>query len=327
MKMFKPLFSFCCLTVILLLTGSMANAQSVVIEHQEAPKKIKPGEFSYVNAFPFDHFLGFQQKDKPQKKSRNFFDDIGKDPGLSFLSSALVPGLGQAAHHQWIKAGIFAAIEAVTLYSHFHLRNEGRNLEDQYIKYADGNWSVVNYATYLVNYHNHYFPNDKISLNSLANQGYNLTTGPDYSHQDWQRVNLEKLHQLENMTYYDGTSGVPFSHNMPDYGSQQYYELMSKYFQFSPGWRDFTSKYPINNGTGTFTPPVWSLNDMPPLFLQGAKMANEYNNKFRMATNVLTITIINHFVSAFDAFITTKLRTRNLHVETNGLGAKLVYGF
>ena len=318
MKMFKPLFSFCCLTVVLLLSGNMASAQSVVIEHQEAPKKIKPGEFSYVNAFPFDHFLGFQQQEKPQKKSGNFFDDLGKDPGLSFLSSALVPGLGQAAHHQWIKAGIFAAIEVVTLYSHFHLHNEGHSLEEQYIKYADGNWSVVNYATYLVNYHNHYFPNDKISLNSLAIQGYDLTTGPDYSHQDWQRVNLEKLHQLENITYYNGTSGVPFSHNMPDYGSQQYYELMSKYFQFSPGWRDFNhSNYDV----------TWTLSDMPPLFHQGARMANEYNNKFRMATNVLTITIINHFVSAFDAFITTKLRVRNLHVETNGLGAKLVYGF
>lgn len=318
MKMIKLLFSICFLAAILSLSGNMASAQSVIIERNKAPKKIKPGEFSYVKAFPFDHFLGFKQQDTSQKKSGNFFDDIGKDPGLSFISSALVPGLGQAAHHQWIKTGIFAAIEVVTLYSHFHLHNEGHSLEEQYIQYADKNWSVVNYATYLVNYHNHYFPNDKITLNSLANSGYDLTTGPDYSRQDWKRVNLDKLHQLENVTYYNGNSGVAFSHDMPDYGSQQYYELMSKYFQFSPGWRDFNhSNYDV----------TWTLKDMPALFLQGARMANEYNNKFRMATNVLTITIINHFVSAFDAFITTKLRTRHLHVESNGLGAKVVYGF
>lgn len=327
MKMFKLLFSICFLAAILSLSANTASAQSVILEHNEAPKKIKPGEFSYVKAFPFNHFLGFKQQDISQKKSGNFFDDIRKDPGLSFISSAVIPGLGQAAHHQWIQAGIFAAVEVVTLYSHFHLHNEGHSLELQYIHYADKNWSVVNYATYLVNYHNHYFPNDQISLNSLANKGYDLTSGPDYSHQDWKRVNLDKLHQLEDITYYDGTSGVPFSHNMPYYGSQQYYELMSKYFQFSPGWRDFTGKYPINNNTGEFTPPIWSLNDMPALFLQGARMANEYNNKFRMATNVLTITIINHFVSAFDAFITTKLHTRHLQVEADGMGAKLTYGF
>jgi len=306
-----------CLILFLFLTGAV-NAQSVVIEHTGTPHKIKPGEFSYVNAFPFNHFLGFDQQVNTQDKSGNFFDKIGTDPGLSFLSSALVPGLGQAAHHQWIKTGLFAAIEVVTLYSHFHLHNKAHNMEENYIKFADNNWSVVNYATYLVKYHNHFFPNDQISVNSLATQGSDLTTGPTYSHEDWNRVNLQKLHQLEDQTYYNGTGGVSLSHNMPEYGSQQYYELMSKYFQFGPGWSDF------NSPPGSVS---WSWDGMSTYFHDGSSLARRYNDKFRMATNVLTITIINHFVSAFDAFITTKLRAKNLHVESNGMGVKMVYGF
>lgn len=309
------IFSF---FVVLLLTRGVASAQSVVIRHEKPPRPIKPGEFSYVNAFPFNHFLGFAQQDSLPPKKGGFFNTIGQNAGLSFLSSAVIPGLGQATHHQWIKAGLFAAVEVTTIYAHFYLHNEGHMLERKYIQFADNNWSVVNYAKYLVDYHNHFFPGDQISLNSLANPGYDLSTGPTYSHNDWLRVNLQKLHNLEDITYYNGTSGVAFSHNMPEYGSQQYYELMSKYFQFASGWRDWN---------GTQFSVSWTLDAMPPFFLQGASKANRYNDKYRMATNVLTITILNHFVSAFDAFITTKLRARNLHVESDGLGAKLVYGF
>lgn len=323
MKMSKSLFSYCSIA-LLLLSGSIVHAQSVVIEHKDVPGRIKPGEFSYVKAFPFDHFLGFKPENSLSKKSGNFFDKVGTDPGLSFLSSAFVPGLGQAAHHQWIKAGVFAAIEAVTIYYHFHLRHQGSHLEGQYIQFADNNWSVVNYANFLVNYHNHYFQKDQIDPGSYIQKGPdpNQPYAPTYTHEDWQRVNIEKLHQLEDITYYDGTSGVPFSHNMPDYGSQQYYELMSKYFQFGPGWKDFQAKYQNNPYAIS-----WSWNGMSPDFHQGSSRANEYNNKFRMATNVLTITIINHFVSAFDSFITAKLRTNRLHVEANGMGATLIYGF
>jgi len=319
MKMRKPsVYFILTLIVALPLVGGTASAQSVVIRRQEAPKPLKPGELSYVNAFPFNHFLGFDQQVDSGKKPNFFYNTVGENAGLSFLSSALVPGLGQAAHRQWIKTGLFTAVEAITLYAHFHLHNQGHNLEEKYIQFADNNWSVVNYATYLVKYHNHFFPDDQISVNSLANNGADLSTGATYTHEDWNRVNLQKLHDLENITYYNGTSGVAFSHNMPEYGSQQYYELMSKYFQFAPGWKDF------NSDPGSV---VWGTEGMPAFFNQGAGMADRYNNKYRMATNVLTITIINHFVSAFDAFITTKLRARNVHVESNGMGAKLVFGF
>lgn len=313
-----PAYFILFLLAMFLLIGSSASAQSVVIRHQMALKPLKPGELSYANAFPFNHFLGFDQQVDPKRKMNFLFNTVGENAGLSFISSALIPGLGQAAHRQWIKTGLFAAVEVVTLYAHFHLHSQGHDLEGKYIQFADNNWSVVNYANYLVQYHNHYFPNDQINVNSLANQGADLTTGATYTHEDWQRVNLQKLHQLENITYYNGTSGVAFSHNMPEYGSQQYYELMSKYFQFSPGWRDF------NSAPGSV---IWNTEGMPAFFIQGASMADRYNNKYRMATNVLTITIINHFVSAFDAFITTKLRARNVHVESNGMGAKLVLGF
>ncbi len=311
-------FSLPCLVGLLLAASVSARGQSVVIRKKPAHHTLKPGELSYINAFPFDHFLGFKQPAGGEPGHGKFFHAIATKPGLSFLSSVLIPGLGQAAHHQWIKMGLFAAVEAVTLYTHFHLEHQAANLKIKYQEYADQNWSVVNYATYLVKYHNYYFPDDPIALNSLADPGADLTTGPTYTHQDWSRVDIDKLHQLEDITYYNGTSGVAFSHNMPEYGSQQYYELMSKYFQFAPGWRDFHSS-PAT--------VIWDTRGMPTLFNEGAAKADRYNDKFRLARTMITITIINHFASAFDAFITTKLRMRNLHVGANGMGFKAVYEF
>lgn len=298
---------------------------SVVLSN---PKQLTQGKkIESRNLLPFRMYtFGNDSTPSPKIQSRKgFFNTIERKPGLAFLSSAAIPGLGQMANGQWLKAGIFLTIEAAAVTYHFVMQNEGNNLTRKYHEYADLNWSVVKYARFLVDYHNAYFPNQPISYNSLANPGYDLGTwtANSLAHNEWQRVNINAVRALERQTYYNGTDGNAFSHNLPDYGSQQYYELMSKYFQFGPGWKDFNTAP---------TQVVWEASGMSYDWHLGAHRAADFNDHLRTASRMLTLAIANHFVAAFDAYFTSKLHNERLHASVyyinnrnNGLRMELSF--
>ncbi len=308
---------------IIVARPALGQDYSVVISKtvQEKPNK----KIVSHNLLPFQLYT-FSNDSVTSKKvtsNKGFFNTIERKPGLAFLSSAAVPGIGQMANGQWLKAGIFLTIEAAALTYHFVMQNEGNNLTRDYHQYADLNWSVVKYARFLVDYHNAFYPNNPITYNSLANPGYQLGTSSANTRDDWKRVNINAVHQLERKTYYDGTSGNAFSHNLPDLGSQQYYELMSKYYQFGPGWKDFNTQP---------TQIVWEPNGMSYDWHLGAHRAADFNDHLRTASRMLTLVIVNHFVSAFDAYFTSKLHNERLHAsvyyindQNNGLRFQLSF--
>lgn len=227
--------------------------------------------------------------------------------GLAMLGSAAVPGLGQAANRKWVRAGLYALVEAVswTLYiKHF---SDARSQEDRYHNFADNNWSVVKYAKWLVDYNN-FHEGTNIQYNDL---GQNLNGEPAYNtEKDWARVDIEKLRALERQTYYYDSQGRQyehFSHEIPDYGSQQYYELMSKYYQFGAGWSDFPQSKVVLD---------WNTQAMSDNFHRGADLAERFNDNYRFAGNMLTLLIVNHFVSAFDALFTVQVMHNRLEAQT-----------
>lgn len=232
--------------------------------------------------------------------------------GLAFLSSALVPGLGQGVvNDQWIKTGVFVALEAAALYGHFKNLDLGRDLERSYWNYVETGWSAAKYVQFLVDHHNYYFPNNPKSYNDLATSGSNLAaliengSFPSNVRQEWPLIDLQKLRALEAQTLYGGTSGNAFSHFLPDYGSQQYYELVSKYFQFGPGWKDFN--VPVNQIN-------WELEGMSDAWHAGAAKSKRFNDRLRTARNMASIVFVNHIVSGFDALFAARLH--NHRIET-----------
>ncbi|HKJ31475.1 MAG TPA: hypothetical protein VKA34_06585 [Balneolales bacterium] len=294
--------------LFIFLLGFAVPSWAQVI-HTESPQNrrmITAKQLMYTYIFPNRNFHPEEQIDSTNVKD-SFFNKLSRKPGIPFLSSALVPGLGQAENHQWVKMGIFVGIEAAALVYHFHMYHQAQNLERDYHYYADHNWSLVKYARFLIDYHNAYYPNDPISYNSLAKNGQQLGNSSADTRIDWNRVSIDAIRQLEKKTLYGGTTGDAFSHSLPDLGSQQYYELMSKYYQFGPGWKDFQ------------TPPKsvnWSPDGMSPDWHLGAKRAAAFNNHYRTAEKMMMVVIINHFVSAFDAFFTSKIRNEHLEAST-----------
>jgi len=134
-----------------------------------------------------------------------------KTPVLSGILSAIVPGAGQFYNEDYWIAGIFLAAEAALIYVGLTYDKKADDQTASFEKYADENWSVVDYAIWLNTY-----------------EGANIAIDPDESKKPWERVNWSELNAAETG-----------SHHLPPHGEQQYYELIGKYHQYSSGWDDF----------------------------------------------------------------------------------------
>lgn len=293
------LLSLCILTPVTGQTAALVQSEKswVVLEESGDPES----NSARVREFE-SRYMSYAPSSKPENRSA----------GLAFLGSLALPGLGQAVvNEQWIKTGVFVAIEGLTVYAHFKNQSLGRDLERSYWEYVETGWSAAKYVKFLVDHHNFYYPGSPMSYNDLATPGSNLAAlinsgnYPANVRQEWPLIDLQKLRQLEARTLYGGNSGNAFSHFLPDYGSQQYYELVSKYFQFGPGWKDFTVA--VNQVS-------WDKEGMSTAWLDGAAKSKRFNDRLRTARNMASIVFVNHAVSAFDALFSARLH--NHRIET-----------
>jgi hypothetical protein len=293
------LLSLCILTPVTGQTPALVQSEKswVVLEESGDPES----NSARVREFE-SRYMSYAPSSKPENRSA----------GLAFLGSLALPGLGQAVvNEQWIKTGVFVAIEGLTVYAHLKNQSLGRDLERSYWEYVETGWSAAKYVKFLVDHHNFYYPGSPMSYNDLATPGSNLAAlinsgnYPANVRQEWPLIDLQKLRQLEARTLYGGNSGNAFSHFLPDYGSQQYYELVSKYFQFGPGWKDFTVA--VNQVS-------WEKDGMSTAWLDGAAKSKRFNDRLRTARNMASIVFVNHAVSAFDALFSARLH--NHRIET-----------
>lgn len=258
------------------------------------------------------------QSSDTYRQSSSLLNPVRSKPGLALLSSAILPGSGQAANNKWLRAGAYLAAEALLFTVHVTRLNDAKKQERQYEQFANNNWSVVTYAKWLVNYYEQNNLSNS-AIDELRNQVQGLSASYN-TEIDWDVVDIELLRSVERSTpfIYPDRSGNNFSHVMPDYGSQQYYELISKYYQYGPGWRDFGSD---QNG-GSLDNPYklnWDGTDMPYNFFRGSSLAERFNDNYRLAGNMLSLIVLNHVVSAFDAFLTVKIKNNRIDAEANPL--------
>ncbi len=282
-------------TVLLACLVGNLNAQTASVEKKITIEDLKP-KINYTQSEPF-------------------YQPIREKSGLALLSSAVIPGSGQAANKKWLRAGLYFAAEAVLVGVHLKSYHDAKAGERRYEQFADDNWSVVTYAKWLVDYHGqNNLQNPYIDELQNKIDGVSANYDPDT---DWQQVDIELLRNVEQNTpfVYPDEVGNNFSHLMPDYGSQQYYELISKYYQYGPGWNDFDNKYQLR----------WDGSDMSSNFMQGSTLAEKFNNSYRLAGNMITLIILNHIVSAFDAFLTVKIKNNRLKANSNLLDPRRTF--
>lgn len=240
-------------------------------------------------------------------------------PGFAFAASALIPGAGQAANGKWVRAGVYFATEVVGLIYHLDRNAKARNQERAYEQFTHNNWSVVAYAEWLVNYSQQHELNNGWQSLDAEIQGNNPTW--EDTRNDWNQIPISTLRNVENQTpfIFEDRTGSIFSHELPDYGSQQYYELISKYYQYQPGWRDWYNEVTTaGNQDISMYRYFWNGEDEPfDLFYEGRDRAYEFNQNYRVAGNILKLLVVNHVVSAFDALFTVQLKNSRIETEAN----------
>lgn len=242
---------------------------------------------------------------------------------LALGMSAVVPGAGQVYNKQWVKAAVAVGIEAALIAGYFVYRAQGLDEEEAYKAYAHEYWDPAQYASWLNDYVDFLEQEHGASIGAdpLA-----IPSGIDFSSPDSWTANdqlmvrsfFDQIRGVEERIYHPET-GASFSHKLPYFAEQQYYELIGKYFQFAPGWIDYPAWRAGDEFTIAIDPehtgPGLSKPNIQGRFLEYASDHADANTLLRRASRMSAVIVLNHLVSAIDAAITSKLHNNRLDAE------------
>ncbi|MBI4535160.1 MAG: hypothetical protein HY708_02705 [Ignavibacteriae bacterium] len=200
-----------------------------------------------------------------------------KSPWLAAGLSAALPGVGEFYAESYWKAAAFLAIEVAAWGLAYSFDKRGDRQTDSFQDFANLHWSAYRYAEWtLANAH-------------LIKPGFDPSPYQDVLGGNG-RVNWERLNQLERAL------GGWYSHSLPPYGEQQYYELIGKYQQYYQGWDDALV------GLTTYEQISSYLHNNPnSRFQYYSRERGRANDFYNTASTYVTVAIINHILSAIDA--------------------------
>ncbi len=200
-----------------------------------------------------------------------------KSKWLGGLFSLIVPGAGEVYAGSYLKAAIFVAVEAAAITTAVIYNNKGNKKTQFFQNYADQHWSVSRYAYWTAQHLQTLAP----SMSSAEIQKYQSDFPTDTSPVKWSILN-----QMESAIGSD-PAATGYTHQLPPFGEQQYYELIGKYSQYSHGWDTSNESDP-------------SYTDLPPQFHYYAGLRGDANNLYSISSTAVILIYINHFLSAID---------------------------
>ena len=231
-------------------------------------------------------------------------------PARPMLYSLILPGVGQWYNKSpaW-KIGLFAGIEAASIFSRLQWRKKAEDIRLKYEIFADDNWDLETWVsntlnTPLGNYADvHINGTHKLILvlsGSLAEQYGNYVPSDS----------------LENNAHWVYTSEVRVLRD------RDFYENIGKYDQFVGGWTDCYGPannqlwFEIEKDVGDSTEIIISTQNKEDYVGQRAR-SNDYLN---MAKYAVSAVMFNHVISALEAVWSTQIRNRpkkEQKVQTN----------
>jgi hypothetical protein len=216
----------------------------------------------------------------PQSKSVMVQSEVDrsklKKPLLGGAMSLLVPGAGEFYSDRFLKSGIFFVVEIAAITGAIAYNNKGNNQTTAFQNYANQHWSAVDYATW-------------INQNG-TNYEVSGTTYPTINITASQSELFAQINNWESLPHTEG-----FSHELPTYNTQQYYELIGKYSQFKYGWD--TYEY---NGSHTGD-DGYNVDYIPQQMLTYADSRGKANDSYYTAELATILVVANHVISALDA--------------------------
>lgn len=293
------------------------------------------------------------------KKKADYRD--GKSPLVAAGLSLLVPGAGEFYGKDYIRSGIFFGIEVFTLSMWYYYESDGDDRRDEYRDYADANFDeqlyyggLLGMTQNVINWlegKNSLVPGDEFNAADYWSYEY----FSDRDHWTHELKDSLAVYDFLALSYKEGFNGFPltlignanqFTHNLPETKTQQYYEMIGKYHQFSCGWNDFNG-YDYNaDGSVVMVQDSVMASDGTYVKLERPKLKdgafdytengytspqvdfyedlrNETNEAYEMGQNFLMVTLLNHVASAFDASYVIKKKYQidtQLRIENSDKG-------
>lgn len=255
---------------------------------------------------------------------------------VAFALSAAVPGLGQAYNRQWIRGAAALGLELAVVAAYGTWRSQGRQGRDEYRAMAHRFWSPLRYARWLNEYVGYLnaLPDDMpvdaapIGIDgAVAGVDFTNPGGWTEAEQLLVRRLILEIQTVERRVYHPET-GAAFSHQLPFFGEQQYYELVGKYFQFAPGWEDYFHEEA--NGVPTWidaggnylvsidpelTAADGTKPNVSPTFYRYADEHGSANALLRRASRISILFFVNHLLAAVEAAVSARLHNRRLETR------------
>lgn len=283
------------LFIFLLISFSSLYSQEEKINSKGSIEKINLDfTVKYINENRNYYKPNYEVVEKGEKKSLV----------LAGLFSAIIPGTGEFYTKNYWQSVLFLGIEATSWIFNIKYNKKGDDQTTFYKNYADEHWSVVRYANWIEKNLDKIVPdqsrveNCRVLFQSLYKQG----------NKPWEQINWDKLNEIERIIGSGGGKGQAFSHTLPYYGEQQYFELIGKYPQFSQGWDDSDQ-----NDNGDFYDKVTSN------FKYYASERGKANDFYSVASTFASIIVVNHIVSAIDAVLMAHFYNKaHISVTYNG---------
>ncbi len=257
----------------------------------------------------FFNVTGYERKDALEKFNTIFQQPTEsgneKSPWIAGLLSLAVPGAGEWYADSKTKAVIFFGIEVASWVTAYIYNKKGDHQTDMFQNYANQHYRASAYANYSLSHIGELNPlaSDSLTYAALIYPGGNSGCGPPFDCMNWTELNI-----FENKIMEYGNNG--YSHQMPRYGDQQYFELIGKYPQFFSGWDEFDWN----------TPPSAIADGYNFTFAQQrlyADMRTQANNNYDIAGTFVGIAVINHVVSALDAYLTATNYNNAFHAKVD----------
>lgn len=215
-----------------------------------------------------------------------------KKPLVAAGLSLLLPGAGEFYSESYIKSAVFLVAEAAAITVGLVYDKKGNDQTDFFQNYADQHWSAARYAKWVSN------PANTKNINAAIDPTkYNVfyTSG---------KVNWTELNRLES------DLGSYFSHRLPYYGEQQYFELIGKYPQFNVGWDDFGDE----NTPFEYKADRSNLTNNFKYYSVERGKANDFYN---IASKAVIVVVANHLISAIDAAWSAHSFNKSIELHTS----------
>ncbi len=238
-----------------------------------------------------------------------------KSPLLAGAMSFVVPGAGELYSDRLLKSAAFFVVEVASITGSIVYWNKGNNETTAFQNYANQHWSAVDYATWI----NQNGANYEVSGTTYPT----IAINPNTSLPPWKRVDFNQINEWEMLPHTEG-----FSHELPTWNTQDYYELIGKYSQFKYGWDtyEFDGSHTGDDGYNVDYIPQQMLT-----YAHNRGLANTFYYTSELATSIL---VVNHILSAVDAAWSTSNYNKEItpslgmhFQDTGGGGVALVTEF